>query len=227
MDESQDFQFILPLKNGDLLNSRGDQYYVQQIYASNEIPEQLLGKYTINAGVQLRASISNKWLIFFYLLIACKSKVQQRDPFYIFEHFDTYYSIIENTAKDTNSIRNVMRAFDLLYVTVDRMGQELTPLLNSTEPPSTPDRVRYLNLTKMTLYLLVNVVKRIDIIVQQVLHEQQLNQQKKRAKQVEVLEQYPDWDVKRGKFLVQLYNVMQNPLEKLWSPPVAEESFVS
>lgn len=153
--------------------------------------------------------------------------MHQRDPFYIFEHFDTYYSIIENTAKDSNAIRNVMRAFDLLYVTVDRMGQELTPLLNSPEPPSSQNRVRYLNLTKMTLYLIINIVKRIDIIVQQVQQEQQLNQQKKRAKQAEVLEQYPDWDVKRGKFLVQLYNVMQNPLEKLWSPPVAEESFVS
>lgn len=51
MDDSQDFQFILPLKNGDLLNSRGDQYYVQQIYAPNEIPDQLLGKDTINASV--------------------------------------------------------------------------------------------------------------------------------------------------------------------------------
>jgi len=44
MEETQDFQFILPYKNSDLLNSRGDQFYVQQIYTANEIPEQLLGK---------------------------------------------------------------------------------------------------------------------------------------------------------------------------------------
>ncbi|KAH8418366.1 hypothetical protein KR222_004050, partial [Zaprionus bogoriensis] len=200
MVETQDFQFILPLKNNDLLNSRGDQYYVQHIYAANEIPDQLL---------------------------ACKAKVQQRDIFYIFEHFDTYYSIIETTAKDASAIRNAMRAFDLLYITVDRLGGELAPLLNAAEPPSSQDRGHYLNLTKMTLYLIINIVKRIDVIVQQVQQEQQLNQQKKRAKQAEVLEQYPDWDVKRGKFLVQLYNIMQSPLEKLWSPPVAEESFVS
>lgn len=153
--------------------------------------------------------------------------MHQRDPFYIFEHFDTYYSIIENTASDAAAIRNLMRAFDLLYLTVDRLGGQLMPLLTSNEPPSTQDRVRYLNLTKMTLYLFVNVVKRIDVVVQQVIRDQQLNQQKKRAKQGEVLEQYPDWDVKRGKFLVQLYNVLQCPLEKLWNPPVAEESFVT
>ncbi|XP_030557471.1 condensin complex subunit 1 [Drosophila novamexicana] len=200
MEETHDFQFILPIKNNDLLNSRGDQYYVQQIYTPSEIPEQLL---------------------------ACKNKVHQRDPFYIFEHFDTYYSIIENTASDAAAIRNLMRAFDLLYLTVDRLGGQLMPLLTSNEPPSTQDRVRYLNLTKMTLYLFVNVVKRIDVVVQQVMRDQQLNQQKKRAKQGEVLEQYPDWDVKRGKFLVQLYNVLQCPLEKLWNPPVAEESFVT
>lgn len=44
MEEIHDFQFILPLKNNDLLNSRGDQYYVQQVYTTSEIPEQLLGK---------------------------------------------------------------------------------------------------------------------------------------------------------------------------------------
>ncbi|KAM8712120.1 hypothetical protein ACLKA7_012616 [Drosophila subpalustris] len=200
MEEEQDFQFILPFKNSDLLNSRGDQFYVQQIYTANEIPEQLL---------------------------ACKSKVHQRDPFYIFEHFDTYYSIIETTANDAAAIRNLMRAFDLLYLTVDTLGGQLSPLLSSSEPPSSHDRVRFLNLTKMTLFLFINTVKRIDIVVQQVLKEQQLNQQKKRGKQAEALEQYPDWDVKRGKFLVQLYNVMQYELEKLWSPPVAEENFVT
>lgn len=200
MEETQDFQFILPYKNSDLLNSRGDQFYVQQIYTANEIPEQLL---------------------------ACKSKVTQRDPFYIFEHFDCYYSILETTANDAAAIRNLMRSFDLLYLTVDKLGGQLAPLLSNNEPPSSQDRVRYLNLTKMTLFLIINTVKRIDIVVQQVLKEQQLNQQKKRGKQAEALEQYPDWDVKRGKFLVQLYNIMQYQLEKLWSPPVAEENFVS
>jgi len=120
-----------------------------------------------------------------------------------------------------------MRSFDLLYLTVDKLGGQLAPLLSNNEPPSSQDRVRYLNLTKMTLFLIINTVKRIDIVVQQVLKEQQLNQQKKRGKQAEALEQYPDWDVKRGKFLVQLYNIMQYQLEKLWSPPVAEENFVS
>ncbi|EDW00942.1 condensin complex subunit 1 [Drosophila grimshawi] len=200
MSETHDFQFILPEKNNDLLNSRGDQFYVQQVYTPTEIPDQL---------------------------VACKSKVHQRDPFYIFEHFDVYYSIIEQSANDGAAIRNLMRAFDLLYLTVDILGGQLTPLLTAAESPSSQDRGRYLNLTKMTLYLFVNTVKRIDVIVQQVLRDQKLNQQKKRAKQAEVLEQYPDWEVKRSKFLVQLYNVMQCPLEKLWSPPVVEETFVT
>ncbi|KAH8370062.1 hypothetical protein KR093_002055, partial [Drosophila rubida] len=200
MEETQDFQFILPLNNNDLLNSRGDQFYVQQIYAPNEIPEQLL---------------------------TCKTKVHQCDPFYIFEHFDTYYSIIETKTNDAAAIRNLMRAFDLLYLTVDQLGGQLAPLLASNEPPSSQDRVRFLNLTKMCVYLIINTVKRVDVVVQQALKEQQLNQQKKRGKQAETLEQYPDWDVKRGKFLIQLYNIMQHQLEKLWSPPVAEENFVS
>ncbi|XP_068146838.1 condensin complex subunit 1 [Drosophila tropicalis] len=200
MDQTRDFQFILPLSSNDLLNSRGDQYYVQQIYSANEIPQKLL---------------------------LCKQKVHQRDPFYIFEHFDTYYSIIESNANDAAAIQNLMRGFDLLYLTVDRLGEKLSPLLATTEPPSAQERGQYLNLTKMTIYLMVNTVKRIDKVVHQALKDQQMNQQKKRGKQSDTLEKYPDWDVKRGKFLVQLYNILQCPLEMLWSPPVAEESFVT
>lgn len=62
MDDSQDFQFILPLKNGDLLNSRGDQYYVQQIYTPNEIPDQLLGKSKMNASVWRHRHFSAQYI---------------------------------------------------------------------------------------------------------------------------------------------------------------------
>lgn len=39
-----DFQFILPLTNGDLLNSSGDTYYVKHLYSPGEIPDKLRGK---------------------------------------------------------------------------------------------------------------------------------------------------------------------------------------
>ncbi|KAH8386028.1 hypothetical protein KR200_008218 [Drosophila serrata] len=201
MEETKDFQFVLPLNATDLVNSCGDQYYVKEIFGNAEISQKLL---------------------------ECKRKARLDDPFYIFEHFDTYYSIVEAPGNNESTIRNLMRAFDLLYLTVDNLGQALQPLLTASEPMSNQQRTKYLNLTKMTLYLQVNIVRKIDNGFQQAQRDGQLNAQKKRGKQAEQsLENFPDWDIKRGKFLVQLFNVMQCPLEKLWSPPVAEEDFVS
>lgn len=42
-----DFQFLLPLTNGELLNSSGDTYYVKYLYSPNEIPEKLRGKIVV------------------------------------------------------------------------------------------------------------------------------------------------------------------------------------
>ncbi|XP_036674153.3 condensin complex subunit 1 [Drosophila suzukii] len=200
MEETHDFQFVLPLNASDLINSSGDQYYVKEIFGSADIPAKLQ---------------------------ECKRKVHQGDPFYIFEHFDLYYSIIEARGSDAASSQNLMRSFDLLYLTVDKLFQDLQPLLTATEPLSNQQRKSYLNLTKMTLFLQVSTVKKINNSVQQALRDQQVNVQKKRAKQADGLEQFPNWDAKRSKFLVQLFNVLQCPLEKLWSPPVAEEDFIT
>ncbi|EDV53204.1 condensin complex subunit 1 [Drosophila erecta] len=200
MEESHDFQFVLPLNASDLINSSGDQYYVKEIFGAPEIPAKLQ---------------------------ECKRKVHLGDPFYIFEHFDLYYSILESRSSDAASAQNLMRSFDLLYLTVEKLFQDLQPLLTASEPMSNQQRNSYLNLTKMTLFLQVSTVKKINNAVQQTLRDQQLNVQKKRAKPSDGLEQFPNWEGKRGKFLVQLFNVLQCPLENLWSPPVAEEDFIN
>ncbi|EDW53379.1 condensin complex subunit 1 [Drosophila sechellia] len=200
MEESHDFQFVLPLNASDLINSSGDQYYVKEIFGAQEIPAKLQ---------------------------ECKRKVHLGDPFYIFEHFDLYYSILEARGSDGGSAQNLMRSFDLLYLTVEKLFQDLQPLLTVSEPMSNQQRNSYLNLTKMTLFLQVSTVKKINNSVQQAMRDQQLNVQKKRTKPSEGLDQFPNWEVKRGKFLVQLFNVLQCPLEKLWSPPVAEEDFIN
>uniref|UniRef100_A0A1I8MCN6 Condensin complex subunit 1 n=1 Tax=Musca domestica TaxID=7370 RepID=A0A1I8MCN6_MUSDO len=195
-----DFQFNLPLTSGDLLNSSGDNYYVKQLYSPSEIPEKLK---------------------------VCKQMLYQGDPFYIFDHFDTFYAVIENKNTDSAAMTNLMRSFDLLYLTIDKMGNRLAPFLAVSEPPTNQERNAHLNLTKMCMFLIVNVVRKIDSNILRLQQQQQTNQQKKRGKNADTVEQYPDWENKRGKFLVQLYNVLQFPLEKLWSPPMAEENFVN
>lgn len=168
----------------------------------------------------------NLMCVFRLYLIVCKQMLHQGDPFYIFDHFDTYYAVIENKNSDSTVMTNLMRSFDLLYLTVDKLGNRLAPFLALSEPPTNQERNAHLNLTKMCMFLMVNVVRKIDGNMLRLQQQQQTNQQKKRGKNADTVDQYPDWETRRGKFLVQLYNILQFPLEKLWSPPMAEENFV-
>lgn len=163
---------------------------------------------------------------YFFLPTVCKQMLYQGDPFYIFDHFDTFYAVIENKNTDSAAMTNLMRSFDLLYLTIDKLGNRLAPFLAVSEPPTNQERNAHLNLTKMCMFLIVNVVRKIDSNILRLQQQQHTNQQKKRGKNADTVEQYPDWENKRGKFLVQLYNVLQFPLEKLWCPPMAEENFV-
>lgn len=161
-----------------------------------------------------------------FLILDCKQMLYQGDPFYIFDHFDTFFAVIENSNTDPSALTHLMRTFDLLYITVDKLGQRLAPVLSCSDGLSHQERCGYLNLTKMSIFLYISTVKKIDQAVQRSREQAQQNQQKKRGKQVDSLDQHKDWDTKRCKFLVQLFNVMQFPLEKLWNPPLVEENFV-
>ncbi|XP_055905047.1 condensin complex subunit 1 [Eupeodes corollae] len=188
------FQFVIPCSNSELLNSEGDNYYVKHVYSPNDIPDQLR---------ECRKAITNGG-----------------DPFYIFDNFDTFFSVLENAA--TTQVIYLMRTFDLLFVTADKMGQKLSQFLATTDAvPGAPDRNAYLNLIKMTMYLFVNTVKAIDQVIVQA------GNMKKGKKNGPDLESHPDWEQKRYKFLVQIFNLMQLPLERLWNPPIPEEAFVN
>uniref|UniRef100_A0A1A9WR39 Condensin complex subunit 1 n=1 Tax=Glossina brevipalpis TaxID=37001 RepID=A0A1A9WR39_9MUSC len=194
-----DFEFSLPLRSADLLHSVGNSYYVKHSYTQQEISENL--------------KVCNQMLI-------------DGDLFYLYDYFDTYYAVIENKNMDMTAVKNLMRAFDLLYQTVSRFSNYLATFFGFNELPSPQQRTVHLNLTKMSLYLLVNAVHKIDGNIARLRKEQE-NKGRKGYKHLEILEEYFDWDVKRVKFLRQLFNIMQYPLEKLWNPPLAEESFVN
>lgn len=90
------------------------------------------------------------------------------------------------------------------------------------------ERKKHLNRTKMTVFLFINTIKKIDAMAVRAQQQQQGQHLKKRigGKQTDAWEQYPEWDENRTKALLLLYNIMALPLEKLWSPPLAEENFV-
>ena len=102
--------------------------------------------------------------------------MHRNDPFYIFDHFDTYFTVIESNINENSTLTHLMRTFNLLYLTTEKLGSKLAQFLAAGEPQ---ERKRYLNLTKMTMFLFVNTVKKIDIMAQRAQQHQQQNVKKR------------------------------------------------
>ncbi|XP_058451548.1 condensin complex subunit 1 isoform X2 [Malaya genurostris] len=190
------WQFAIPRVNAELLNSDKNNYCVGRVLDSREIPDALR-----NARSALN------------------------DPFGVFDHFDMFYSVIDNAQQLSGT--NLVRAYDLLFIAVDRLGTMLAELLGRPDLQR-EDRLQSLNAVKMLIYLMGGIVKAIDAHVNTskenagLLKKGGATKKKDTDPPVEVLE----WDNKRYRCIVQLYNLFQLPLEKLWDPPVCEESFV-
>lgn len=100
---------------------------------------------------------------------------------------------------------------------MDKLGQLLAVYLQTA---NASDRNAHLNLTKMILFLSIGLIKSIDSITND--GSSKKVGQKNRQSDLNVAE----WDDRRYKSLVQIYNILQLPLEKLWNQSIAEENFV-
>ncbi|XP_021694016.1 condensin complex subunit 1 isoform X2 [Aedes aegypti] len=191
-----EWQFVIPRVNTELLNSDKNNYCVGRVLDSREIPEALKN-----------------------------ARGSMNDPFGVFDHFDTFYSVIDNGQQLSGT--NLLRAYDLLFIAVDRLGKKLAEVLGKSDLPR-EERLPALNAVKMLTYLMGGLVKVIDAHVNAakegsgLLKKGGAKKNKDKDEELEAL----DWDSKRNRCVVQLYNLFQLPLEKLWDPPVCEESFV-
>lgn len=99
------------------------------------------------------------WAVFIYVsIIDARLELRQNGPTYIIEHFDTFYSVIE---ADDCPIGTSIKAFDLLYESLDKLARESAVELAKI-PISDSTRLDLANVTKMLVYLIVNTVKKID-----------------------------------------------------------------
>uniref|UniRef100_A0A182PMX8 Condensin complex subunit 1 n=1 Tax=Anopheles epiroticus TaxID=199890 RepID=A0A182PMX8_9DIPT len=187
-----EWQFIIPQARAELLRSDKNHYCVGRVLDAAEVPDALKA-----------------------------SRVISSDPFAIFDHFDTFYSVIDNDKSLGGT--HLLRAYDQLYGAVDKLGSSMAELLSQKETDAT-ERQSALNAVKMLAFLVNGMVKVIDAHVNAASEKITSKKGKKQSanEQLEAL----DWDSKRYQCIVQLYNLMQLPLEKLWDPPVCEESFV-
>lgn len=113
-----------------------------------------------------------------------------------------------------------MRAIDILQQTTNNLGQLLDEYLRQ----DTLDRQNdFLNLIKMVMYLLVGSVRAVDSFLKKNSPESTGGRKSKKN----AGEQGPaSYDTKRYEVLVQVCNIMQLPIEKLWSMSTIDEDFV-
>lgn len=146
----------------------------------------------------------------FYILDAYqafKSKTNENGAFYIFGHFDTFFSVIENVSR--LKFATLQRVVDILYLTAENLGDMLDAYLKQ----ETLDRQNaFLNLIKMVMYLLVTTIRVVDKFVKDNLKEQVLY--------------LATYEAKRYDVLVLVCNIMGMPIEKLWEMSAIEENFV-
>ncbi|XP_055296680.1 condensin complex subunit 1-like [Sitodiplosis mosellana] len=189
------FEFEIPRNNKELLTDANcSNYFVKQIYDAAEIPKELqLARQAFKAG----------------------------DAFYIFDHFDTFFSVTENA--DKLSIDHLNQTVDLLYRTTEKLGAMLDSYLKQDQLDRQMD---FLNLTKMVMYLLVSTIRAVDLFVKN--NSIQAKSGRKNKKNTnDSMPAFVRYEEKRYDVLIQICNIMQMSIDKLWPISIAEENFVN
>ncbi|PSN48611.1 hypothetical protein C0J52_18669 [Blattella germanica] len=90
-------------------------------------------------------------------------------------------------------------------------------------------RLKIVNITKMTTYILTQMMRGFEDKLSQKGGNGVLIDTGKGRKKTNKKPEYDDfnWEAKSHGALVQIYNMLQLPLNKLWDPPIAEEEFVN
>lgn len=156
-------------------------------------------------------------IFFFFFISDANQAFQSSDAFYLFDHFAVFFSVIENAQK--MQINQLLRIIDVMYNTTKKYGEMITAYLNRNELNR---QVQYMNLTKMVMYLMTSLVREVD---KWVVNDN--STAAKKGKKQNESGPYQMWDERRFEALKQIFNIIQLPLEKLWSTSIAEESFVN
>lgn len=154
------------------------------------------------------------------MVVASQAFHSVGDAFYLFDHFDAFYSVIVNASKLPSA--QLFRAVDILINTAEKMGEMLNAYLSRSE---LNEQNMYLNITKMVIWSLVATVKAIDGALTA---ESGIDAGGKRGKKSTV-DASPQqlWDPKRYQVQSTIFHLMEKPLEKLWNLSIADESFVT
>nr|XP_045604996.1 condensin complex subunit 1-like [Procambarus clarkii] len=194
----ESFDFVIPLSLDALQESTSTrQYVVTNISISREIPKKIQ-----EAHVLFR---------------------QDGPKFIIREQcFDAFYSILVNFASVDNEFKH--RSLDILVNAMGKLSAELALLLDGEM--SGREKHNWLNVLKMTTYLACNLTEAFENNYNKPTTDTLLLG-KARKKTARTSDDVMDWEEERNHMLLQIFSVLQYPLQRLWEPPIMEEDFVN
>ncbi|XP_022814014.1 condensin complex subunit 1 [Spodoptera litura] len=191
------FEFAIPLQKDELLESHAGQYHVEDIVQ----PRVLLSKLQDAARAFNAEGVE-----------------------YILEHFDTYFSIIVHGNKLEWNVIN--KGFEHIVRASKSLCNHLELILQDKEIDSDL-RIKNLNILKMMMYLYTQIMKTKDTKLATD-NSTKLTLGKKGKKVTTDEDEFCGWtESDKLAALVTLNLVLQQPLFRLWDPPLAEDNFVS
>lgn len=216
-----DFSFVIPRNREQLWEADGNKYCVRSVYTQQEISQPIKGKLENLICLHLIEALLMFLFMFSVLYVEARKALRdQSTSLYIFEHFNTFFSLLEVNPNQLQ-LNIAIRASEILYESIECLNKELDQQLKSDQLNDSV-RTKLRNATQMLLYLTINLIKAIDDA-----GSAGASGADKQKKQKNADFDLHNWDTKRKECLVQIYNITQLSLEQLFDPPVLEENLVN
>ncbi|XP_076036312.1 CAP-D2 condensin subunit [Oratosquilla oratoria] len=193
------FEFVIPLSLDALQEcSSTRQYIVTNINSAKELPKKVQ---------------------------ECVASFRQEGVPYILKssNFDVLYSFILNFASLDDDTKE--RTWDLALKAMAKVTAELGLVLDEGDL-SANTRSHWLNVLKMTTYIGCMVMETFEVEFSKPSTDTLLAGKSKK-KAPKKMSGTMDWEDERGRMLLQLFSILQHPLNRLWDPPIVEEDYVN
>nr|XP_034178145.1 condensin complex subunit 1-like isoform X2 [Osmia lignaria] len=177
----------------------------------DELLQRNIGKYNVKQIVPIG--------VIPQALNEARTALQTSGICFIIEHFDTFFSIIVHGNKIELPI--VMRGFSRIHKAIEILIVDMESIFENQTKLSEEERLKFLNVTKMLAYLFSLFVCYIN---DEILKDgsDKLSGKRKKGTRSDMEE---EWEYTKEKVLEYVYRLLQLPLQKLWQPPIVEDSF--
>ncbi|XP_076383101.1 CAP-D2 condensin subunit isoform X2 [Megalopta genalis] len=186
--------FVIPVNKDELLQSRGNgQFFVESIIPIRMIPQ---------------------------ALDETRSALQEDGIDFILKHFDKFFSVMIHSNKV--ELNFVLRGFTRIHKAIEMLVHDMESIFENTEELQGEDRIKFLNITKMLVYLFSWFICYINEEISKGAVDKLTNKKKKLSK----TDMEEEWETSKEKALEYIFRLLHLPLHKLWRPPIVEDSFI-